>query len=111
MVTACRGLHPGALLHERGSLQPDGRKYLKPDLVIIDDKGLRQLPKHSGECLLEVIMRRHENRSNIMISNRPPEEWAKLLCEVPMATGSKIFLQNRLLHRVTTAVRSVDGSF
>ena len=36
------------------------RKYLKPDLVIIDDMGLKQLPKHSGEYLLEVIMRRYE---------------------------------------------------
>jgi len=46
------------------------RKYLKPDLVILDDMGLKQLPKHSGEYLLEVIMRRHENRSTIMTSNR-----------------------------------------
>ena len=39
------------------------RKYLKPDLVIIDDMGLKQLPKHSGEYLLEVIMRLYQNRS------------------------------------------------
>src|SRR5580658_7651588 len=61
------------------------RKYLKPDLVIIDDMGLKQLPKHSGEYLLEVIMRRYENRSTIMTSNRPLEEWGKLLCDVPTA--------------------------
>src|ERR1700739_2950557 len=61
------------------------RKYLKPDLVIIDDMGLKQLPKHSGEYLLEVIMRRYENRSTIMTSNRPLEEWGKLLSDVPTA--------------------------
>jgi len=38
------------------------RRYLKPDLVIIDDMGLKALPKHSGEYLLEVIMRRYEPR-------------------------------------------------
>ncbi len=39
------------------------RKYLKPDLLIIDDMGLKALPKHSGEYLFEVIMRiRHGNR-------------------------------------------------
>jgi DNA replication protein DnaC len=64
------------------------RKYLKPDLVIIDDMGLKQLPKHSGEYLLEVIMRRYENRSTIMTSNRPLEEWGKLLCDVPTAGAS-----------------------
>ena len=69
------------------------RKYLKPDLVI-DDMGLKQLPKHSGEYLLEVIMRRYENRSTIMTSNRPLEEWGKLLCDVPTA-GAII---DRFLH-------------
>ncbi len=45
------------------------RRYLKPDLVIIDDMGLKALPKSSGEYLLEVIMRRYENRSTIMTCN------------------------------------------
>lgn len=55
------------------------RGYLKPDLLIIDDMGLKQLPKHAGENLLEVIMRRYETRSTIMTSNRPLEDWGKLL--------------------------------
>ena len=42
------------------------RRYLKPDLVIIDDMGLKALPKQSGEYLLEVVMRRYENRSTII---------------------------------------------
>ena len=70
------------------------RKYLKPDLVIIDDMGLKQLPKHSGEYLLEVIMRRYENRSTIMTSNRPLEEWGKLLNDVPTAGA----ILDRFLH-------------
>ena len=70
------------------------RKYLKPDLVIIDDMGLKQLPKHSGEYLLEVVMRRYENRSTIMTSNRPLEEWGKLLSDVPTAGA----ILDRFLH-------------
>ena len=34
-------------------------RYLKPDLLIIDDMGMKQLPKRSGEFLFEVIMRRY----------------------------------------------------
>ena len=52
-------------------------KYLKPDLVIIDDMGMKQLPKRSGEYLFEIIMRRHEVRSTIMTSNRPLEDWGE----------------------------------
>jgi DNA replication protein DnaC len=70
------------------------RKYLKPELVIIDDMGLKQLPKHSGEYLLEVVMRRYENRSTIMTSNRPLEEWGKLLSDVPTAGA----ILDRFLH-------------
>lgn len=70
------------------------RGYLKPDLLIIDDMGLKQLPKHAGEYLLEVIMRRYENRSTMMTSNRPIDEWGKLLCDVPAASA----ILDRLLH-------------
>ncbi len=69
-------------------------KYLKPDLVIIDDMGLKALPKQSGEYLLEVIMRRYENRSTIMTSNRPLEDWGKLLNDVPTAGA----ILDRFLH-------------
>ena len=34
-------------------------KYLKPDLLAIDDMGMKQLPKRSGEYLFEIIMRRY----------------------------------------------------
>ncbi len=69
-------------------------KYLKPELVIIDDMGLRSLPERSGEFLFEVIMRRYENRSTIMTSNRPIEEWGKLIGDVPAATA----ILDRFLH-------------
>jgi len=69
-------------------------RYLKPDLLIIDDMGLKQLPKHSGEYLFEIILRRYENRSTIMTSNRPLEDWGKLIGDVPAATA----ILDRFLH-------------
>jgi DNA replication protein DnaC len=69
-------------------------KYLKPDLLIIDDMGMKQLPKRSGECLFEIILRRYETRSTIMTSNRPLEDWGKLLGDVPSATA----ILDRFLH-------------
>jgi DNA replication protein DnaC len=66
----------------------DGRllgKYLKPDLLIIDDMGLKQLPPRAGEHLFEIIMRRYELRSTLMTSNRPIEDWGHLIGDVPAA--------------------------
>jgi DNA replication protein DnaC len=68
--------------------------YLKPDLLIIDDMGMKQLPKRSGEYLFEIIMRRYETRSTMMTSNRPLEDWGKLLGDVPTAGA----ILDRFLH-------------
>ena len=40
--------------------------YLKPELLIIDDMGIKKLPLRPGEYLFEIIMQRHENRSTLM---------------------------------------------
>lgn len=69
-------------------------RYLKADLLIIDDMGLKALPKQSGEYLFEIIMRRYENRSTMMTSNRPLEDWGKLIGDVPAATA----ILDRFLH-------------
>lgn len=62
-------------------------KYLQPDLLILDDTGMKQLPKRSGEYLFEIIMRRHRLKSTMMTSNRPLEDWGKLVGDVPAATA------------------------
>ena len=70
------------------------QRYLKPDLLIIDDMGIKNLPRRSGEYLFEIIMRRYEVKSTIMTSNRPLDDWGKLLGDVPSATA----ILDRFLH-------------
>lgn len=79
--------HP--LRHQRAM-----KAYLRCDLLIIDDMGIKNLPPKSGEHLFEIIMRRYELRSTLMTSNRPIEEWGKLLGDVPAATA----ILDRFLH-------------
>jgi len=69
-------------------------RYLKADLLIIDDMGLKTLPSKAGEILLEIVVRRYENHSTVMTSNRPIEDWGKLLNDVPAATA----ILDRFLH-------------
>jgi len=69
-------------------------RYLKPDLMIVDDMGMKQLPRRSGEVLFEIVMRRYETRSTMMTSNRPLEDWGKLIGDVPSATA----ILDRFLH-------------
>jgi DNA replication protein DnaC len=77
-------------------------KYLKPDLLTLDDMGMKTLPKRSGEYLFEIIMRRHELKSTMMTSNRPLEDWGKLMGDVPAATAIlDRFLQGAELIEIT----------
>jgi DNA replication protein DnaC len=78
------------------------KRYLTPDLLILDDMGMKQLPKRSGEFLFEIIMRRHEIRSTIMTSNRPLEDWGKLIGDVPAAAAIlDRFLQDAEIIQIT----------
>ena len=90
-------------------------------LLIIDDLGMRKLPHTAAEDLLELIMRRYERASTMLTSNRPVDEWGKLLGDTAAVTA----LLDRLLHHAhvlkcgprswrtrvrTTSVESTGGA-
>ena len=63
-------------------------------LLIIDDLGMRKLPATAAEDLLEIVMRRYERTSTVLTSNRPIEDWGKLLGDTAAVTA----MLDRLLH-------------
>jgi DNA replication protein DnaC len=63
-------------------------------LLIIDDLGMRKLPPTAAEELLEIVMRRYERTSTLLTSNRPVEDWGKLLGDTAAVTA----MLDRLLH-------------
>ena len=63
-------------------------------LLILDDLGMRKLPLTAAEDLLEIIMRRYERASTIVTSNRPVDDWGKLLGDAAAVSA----MLDRLLH-------------
>jgi DNA replication protein DnaC len=63
-------------------------------LLILDDFGMRKLPHTAAEDLLEIVMRRYERASTLLTSNRPVEDWGKLLGDVAAVSA----MLDRLLH-------------
>ena len=63
-------------------------------LLIIDDLGMRKLPPTAAEELLEIVMRRYERTSTLLTSNRPVQDWGKLLGDSAAVTA----MLDRLLH-------------
>jgi len=69
--------------------------YLKPQLLVIDELGMKNLSKETNELLLEIIHRRYQRASTIIATNRPIEDWGKIFGD--NATASAIldrFLEN-----------------
>ena len=88
------------LLEELADAVADGsRKQFMANLanvplLILDDFGMRKLPMTAAEDLLEIVMRRYERASTLLTSNRPGEDWGKLLGDTA-AVGAML---DRLLH-------------
>lgn len=71
--------------------------FSEPDLLVIDDLFLRmKVPEQAADDLLDIILNRYSSRkSTVITSNRPLEDWGKLLRD--NAASSAIL--DRLLHR------------
>jgi len=88
------------LLDELADAVADGtrKEYMKSvatvPLLIVDDFGMRKLPHTAAEDLLEIVMRRYERASTLLTSNRPVEDWGKLLGDVAAVSA----MLDRLLH-------------
>jgi len=88
------------LLEELADATLDGsrKEYLESlasvPLLLLDDFGMRKLPLTAAEELLEIIMRRYERASTLLTSNRPVEDWGKLLGDAAATTA----MLDRLLH-------------
>jgi DNA replication protein DnaC len=88
------------LLEELADATLDGtrkdyiEKLTTVPLLIIDDLSMRKLPITAAEDLLEIIMRRYERASTLLASNRPVDDWGKLLGDTPAVSA----MLDRLLH-------------
>ena len=77
-----------------GSRKPYLAQLTAVPLLIIDDLGMKKLPHTAAEDLLEIVMRRYERASTLITSNRPVEDWGKLLSDTAAVTA----LLDRVLH-------------
>jgi len=80
------------------------RRLLAPDLVIIDDFGLRRLDATQSSDLYEVVVERHKRASTIFTSNRAVDEWIPLFDDVVLAQSAL----DRLAHNAHQVVIEGD---
>ena len=79
---------------ELGELRKLRAQIRAVELLLIDDLFLRRLPAHAGDELADVLLGRYEHASTIVTSNRPLDDWPRLLGDVVVVTP----LLDRLMH-------------
>ena len=87
-----------------GSVERRLASYVRPDLLILDDFGLKPLSGAMAEDLYDVIAERYERGSILLTSNRAPNEWPELFGSPLLASAGL----DRLAHRAETLV--ITGS-
>lgn len=73
------------------------QRFTSPELLIVDDIGLRPLRDFEPEDLYEVIRQRYEQGASIWTSNRSEAEWYPLFGDELLASAA----MDRLLHHAT----------
>ena len=66
----------------------------KVDLLVLEDLGMKHLPPTAAEDLLEIVVRRYEKGAIIMTTNRPLEDWGRVLGDTAAAGA----ILDRFLH-------------
>jgi DNA replication protein DnaC len=74
--------------------------YLRPELLILDDFGLKSIQPPGPEDLYDVINERYEHGSILLTSNRAPSEWSDLFLDPLLASAGL----DRLLDRAEVVI-------
>jgi DNA replication protein DnaC len=83
-----------------GTLERRFQTYLRPDLLVLDDFGLKPLSSPGPEDLYDVIHERYERGSIVLTSNRALDEWPALFGDALLASAGL----DRLTHRAQVVV-------
>jgi DNA replication protein DnaC len=88
-----------------GTLERRLQTYLRPDLLVLDDFGLKPVQSPGPEDLYDVINERYEHGSIMLTSNRAPDEWPDLFGDPLLASAGL----DRLNHRAHVLVITGDS--
>lgn len=80
-----------------GSYATTLQRFLKPDLLILDELGFKKMPQNSMEDFFEIVRRRYETGSMIITTNRNFEDWGNLFGDRVIASA----IIDRIVHHAT----------
>jgi DNA replication protein DnaC len=82
-------------------LKTEIKRYLRPDLLILDELGYIPLDKHGADLLFQVVSQRYEQGSIILTSNKAFQDWPSIFHNDATVTSA---ILDRLLHHAETLI-------
>jgi DNA replication protein DnaC len=90
-----------AAAQSAGRLKAEMKKYLKPDILFIDELGYLPVDKKGADMLFQVISQRYEHGSIILTTNKQFKKWPEIFGNDSTLTSAVL---DRLLHHAETVV-------
>jgi DNA replication protein DnaC len=90
-----------AAAQSAGRLKREIRRYLKPDLLIVDELGYLPIDKHGADLLFQIISQRYERAPMVITTNRAYKHWSQIFNNDSTLTSA---ILDRVLHHVDTVI-------
>ena len=90
---------------KRGLLKRQLKKYLAPQLLVLDEIGYLPIDQHGADLLFQVISRRYERGSMVLTTNKPFKQWASIFNNDSTIASAVL---DRLLHHAETVL--IEGT-
>jgi DNA replication protein DnaC len=90
---------------KRGLLKKQLKKYLGPELLLLDEVGYLPIDQHGADLLFQVISQRYERGSIVLTTNKPFKQWASIFNNDSTIASAVL---DRLLHHAETVV--IEGN-
>lgn len=100
-TTAINMVNTLSSAHSDKSLSKVLPKYLKPQLLILDELGYLPIDAHGANLLFQVFSGRYERGSTIITTNRAFKQWPAIFNNDSMITSGVL---DRVLHHAHTVV-------
>jgi DNA replication protein DnaC len=100
-TTAVDIINTLAAAQSAGRLKRDIGRYLKPDVLIIDELGYLPIDKLGADLLFQIISQRYERAPMVITTNRAYKHWSQIFNNDSTLTSA---ILDRVLHHVDTVV-------
>jgi DNA replication protein DnaC len=100
-TTAVDIINTLAAAQSAGRLKPEIGRYLKPELLVIDELGYLPIDKLGADLLFQIICQRYERAPMVITTNRVYKYWSQIFNNDSTLTSA---ILDRVLHHVDTVV-------